>query len=476
MNEPQRREQQLADSVERRTMTEGNSGKLSVTAAQKAESTLNGLDRVRQAVRRDRSMRLTTLLHHITPSLLREAYHKLNRQAAVGVDGVTWQAYGKGLSEKLKQLHERIHTERYRTTPSKRIWIPKPDGHQRPIGIASLEDKTVQQAITWVLEAIYEEEFKGFSYGFRPGRHAHMALDAIHVAIMQKKVSWILDADISGFFDSISHNWMMKFLEHRIADERILRLIAKFLRAGVSEEGEWSKTEAGTPQGAVISPIMANIYLHYVLDLWVDNWRRKHARGEVYIVRYADDFVMGFQYRSDAEQMSAALRERMNKFSLNLHPEKTRLIEFGRFAQSNRQARGESKPESFDFLGFTHRCARRRSDGGFKVRRETIKKRQRRKLHDIKRGIRMRMHHPIHQTGRWLRSVMTGYLNYYSVPGNLVLMNAFRAEICRAWYRTLRRRSQKGSALCWDRCKRLIMTWIPSVRVRHPYPNQRLVV
>jgi len=457
-------------------MTKGNPEKLSVTAAQNTETALNGLDRVRQAARRNRSMRFTTLLHHITPSLLREAYYKLNRQAAVGIDGITWKEYGTELSGKLEKLHERIHAGRYRTTPSKRIWLPKPDGRKRPIGIASLEDKIVQQALTWVLEAVYEVEFKGFSYGFRPGRHAHMALDAIYVAITQKKVSWILDADISGFFDNISHDWMMKFLEHRIADQRILRLVAKFLRAGVSEEGEWSKTEAGTPQGAVISPILANIYLHYVLDLWVENWRAKYARGEVYIVRYADDFVMGFQYRSDAEQMRALLRERMNKFSLNLHPEKTRLIEFGRFAESNRRERGDKKPESFDFLGFTHRCARRRSNGSFTVRRETIKKRQRQKLHEIKRGLRVRMHHPVYATGRWLRKVMNGYLNYYSVPGNLVLMNAFRAEICRAWYKTLRRRSQKGSNLCWQRCERLIKTWIPSVRIRHLYPNERLVV
>ncbi|MDA1373094.1 MAG: group II intron reverse transcriptase/maturase [Proteobacteria bacterium] len=465
-----------ADCVERRATTKGNSQKSAGEATQCVFAPLFGLERVRQAAKKDKKQRFTALLHHLDLELLGRAYQKLNKEAATGVDDVTWESYGENLEENLEGLHERVHKGRYRAKPSKRIWIPKSDGKQRPIGIASLEDKIVQQGLIWILEVIYEEDFKGFSYGFRPARNQHMALDAVYVAITQRKVSWVLDADIRGFFDNINHNWLMRFLEHRVGDKRVLRLVKKFLRAGVSEDGQWSMSKSGTPQGAVISPLLANIYLHYALDLWVNHWRKTKARGEVIIIRYADDFIMGFQYRDDAESMLRALKERMAKFNLELHEDKTRLIEFGRFAMEDCRKRKKGKPESFDFLGFTHRCAKRRSDGHFTVRRETIKKRLKAKLDAIKIELRRRMHHKVAKTGQWLRSVINGYLNYYSVPGNQPALTTFRSEICKAWVKTLRRRSQAGASKKWARYSKLIRTWIPSVIVRHPYPNQRLIV
>ncbi len=462
----------LADGMERRAVTKRNSEESREGATQGAQTSFTGLQRVRKAAKKDKKQRFTALLHHITETMLTEAYYKLNAKASVGVDEMTWHAYGKGLSERIEELHRRIHNGSYRAKPSKRVWIPKADGSQRPIGIASLEDKIVQQALGWVLGSIYEADFQGFSYGFRPGRRQHDALDALYIAITERRTSWVLDADIKGFFDTISHEWMMRFLEHRIADQRVLRLIRKFLRAGVSEDGEWSKSRVGTPQGAVISPLLANIYLHYALDQWVAKWR-KAARGEVYIVRYADDFVMGFQYRDDAERMARELEARLERFGLTLHPEKTRLIEFGRFAEQNRKTRGQGKPESFDFLGFTHLCSKRRSDGGFALKRITIAKRMRQKLDQIKGELRRRMHHRVWEVGRWLRSVVNGYVNYHGIPSNSKALSAFRAEICRMWIRVLRRRSQKSKILAWERCRKLFATWIPSTRIRHPYPNQR---
>lgn len=461
-----------ADGMERRAVTKRNSEESHEEVTQGAQPSCTGLQRVREAARKDKKQRLTALLHHVTESMLTRAYYKLNAKAAVGVDEMTWQTYGKGLSERIEDLHERIHNGSYRAKPSKRVWIPKADGKQRPIGIASLEDKIVQQALCWVLECIYEADFLGFSYGFRPGRKQHDALDALYVAITQRKIGWVLDADIKGFFDAISHEWLMRFLEHRIADQRVLRLLRKLLRAGVSEAGEWSKSRVGTPQGAVISPLLANIYLHYALDQWVAKWR-KGARGEVYIVRYADDFVMGFQYRDDADRFRKELEARLARFELTLHTEKTRLIEFGRFAEANRKERGQGKPEGFDFLGFTHLCSKRRSDGKFALRRITIRKRMRQKLNQIKEQLIRRMHHPVWQVGRWLRAVVNGYANYHGIPGNAKALSAFRAEICRMWIRVLRRRSQKSLTLSWERCRRLFATWIPSTRIRHPYPNQR---
>lgn len=435
-----------------------------------------GLQRVREAARRDSSLRFTCLLHHVTVELLREAYKALNPKAAPGVDGITWSEYGKGLEERLRDLYGRVHRGGYRAQPSRRTYIHKDDGRLRPLGIAALEDKIVQQAVVWVLQAIYEEDFLGFSYGFRPGRSQHNALDAVWVAIVQQKVSWVLDADIRGFFDSIDHEWMIKFVEHRIGDKRIVRLIQKWLKAGVSEDGEWSSTVVGTPQGATVSPLLANIYLHYVLDLWVEAWRKRHARGEVYIVRYADDVVMGFQYRSDAEAFQRVLEVRMHKFGLELNTEKTRLIEFGRFAAEDRAKRGDGKPETFDFLGFTHICARRRKDGRFTVRRKTIAKRLRRKVKEVTRELKRIRHSPVPEQGKWLRSVITGYYNYHAVPGNFQALNRFRKLLACAWLQALRRRSQKGRRLTWARMQKLLETWFPRVQILHPYPSQRLCV
>jgi len=414
-------------------------------------------------------------MHHVTIDLLRQSYKSLKRTAAPGVDDVTWKSYGEQLEVRLPNLHERVQSGTYRAMPSKRIWIAKPDGRQRPIGIAVLEDKIVQHAVVQVLNQIYEETFLGFSYGFRPERHQHKALDAIWVGITRRKVSWVLDADISGFFDAIDHEWLMKFVEHRIADPRILVLIRKWLRAGVSEDGQWSKTTIGTPQGAVISPLLANIYLHYVLDLWVNKWREE-ARGDVIIVRYADDWITGFQYRNEANRFQQELQERLAKFGLRLHPKKTRLLEFGRFAIENRSKRGEGKPETFDFLGFTHICAKTRKNNKFTILRKTIAKRLQAKLKDVRKEIKRRMHVPVPEQGKWLRSVVQGHLNYYAVPGNHQSVDAFRTEVAKSWLQALRRRSQRGRNLTWERIKRLVKVWLPSAKVKHPYPSQRLCV
>lgn len=391
------------------------------------------------------------------------------------MDGVTWQEYGKELEAHLPELHDRVQSGRYQAKPSKRIWIPKTEGQQRPIGIASLEDKIVQQALATVLQQIYEEDFLGFSHGSRPGRSQHNALDAIYVAITQRKVSWVLDVDIRKFYDSLDHEWLIKFIGHRVTDQRILRLIRKFLRAGVSEDGEWSKTEVGTPQGAVISPLLANIYLHYALDQWVKWWRSHHARGEVYIVRYADDFVMGFQYKSDAERFQTELKDRLAKFSLQIHEGKTRLVEFGRFATNDRERHGEGKPESFDFLGFTHICARKKN-GRFTIYRKTITKRLRTKIKEVRELLFRNRHKPASEQGSWLKSVMQGHFNYYGVPGNRKALDTFRKQIQLGWLKALRRRSHKARSLTWERMKKLIKTWLPTARVVHPYPEQRLCV
>jgi len=415
-------------------------------------------------------------MHHLTAELLRESYGALKRTAAAGVDDVTWQEYGEGLESRIMDLHDRVQSGRYRAKPSKRVWLPKPDGRHRPIGIAALEDKIVQQGVVWVLNQIYEKDFHGFSYGFRPERSAHNALDAIWVGITQRKVNWVLEADIKSFYDTINHTWLMEFLERRIADPRMLRLIRKWLRAGVSEDGEWSRTEVGTPQGSVISPLLSNIYLHYVLDQWVAEWRKNKAIGEVIIVRYADDFVMGFQYRREAERFLGEMKERFDQYGLEIHREKTRLIEFGRFAEANRAERGEGKPETFDFLGFTHICSRTQKGNRFTIRRKTIAKRLRTKLKEVREAIIRRRHEPVPVLGKWLRSVIQGHLNYFAVPGNRKAVDRFRTESNRAWLFALRRRSQKSRNLTWDRIKRLIKTWIPTAKTQHPYPNQRLCV
>jgi group II intron reverse transcriptase/maturase len=378
------------------------------------------------------------------------------------------------LEARIADLHDRIHRGAYRAKPSRRVWIPKPDGRQRPLGIASLEDKIVQQAVLWVLQSIYEQDYLGFSYGFRPGRSQHDALDALSVAMTSKKVNWILDADIEGFFDNIDHEWLIKFLEHRVGDRRILRLVRKWLRAGVSEEGEWSQTTAGTPQGAVISPLLSNVFLHYVLDLWIEWWRNNRCRGDVVAVRYADDFVIGFQHRDEAEACLEELHARFAKFGLKLHAEKTRLIRFGRFAADQRAARGEGRPETFDFLGFTHKCAKTRKHGWFTIHRHSVAKRMRATLQAIKVKLKKRMHRPVGETGRWLRKVVQGWLNYHAVPGNSHRLARFVSEVTRYWLRTLRRRSQRGrSRWTWKRMGHLAAQHLPRPRILHPYPSTR---
>ncbi len=465
-----------AESVEGRGSTKGNvlaDGRIPDSEPGECVDRLEG---VREAARRDKKVRFTALLHHITPFRLWQSFHQLKRLASPGVDGVTWLEYGDDdLLKRIDALHERIHRGTYRAQPSKRAWIPKADGKQRPLGIACLEDKIVQQAVATVLEQIYEEEFVGFSYGFRPKREPHNALDALWVGITKRKVNWVLDADIRGFFDAIDHKWLMKFVAHRIADRRILRLIRKWLRAGVSEDGTWKKTTVGTPQGAVISPLLANIYLHYVFDLWVDQWRQQHARGDVIVVRYADDFVMGFQHRSDAERCLRELRERFTKFGLELHSEKTRLIEFGRFAAERRAARGLEKPETFAFLGFTHGCGQTRQ-GAFTVKRKSIAQRMRAKLQAVKAKLVLFMHDSVDQVGKWLRAVVQGWFNYHAVPGNSRCLDQFRTQVGRLWFRVIRRRSQKARGWTWEDMSRLLRRWIPPARILHPYPNQRLIV
>ncbi len=465
---------QSAEFVEGRSPAKGNTSEAATPRTLSRKGVSIGLAGVGQAARRDKEVRFTALLHHVTPELLEQSYFALKRKAAVGVDGVTWQGYGEGLQERLLDLHARIHGGTYRAQPSRRAYLLKEDGKPRPLGISALEDKIGQQAVATVLEQIYEEDFLGFSYGFRPGRSQHRALDALWMGITNQPVNWVLDADISGFFDAIDHEWMLKFLQHRIGDRRILRLIRKWLRAGVSEAGQWSRSTVGTPQGAVISPLLANIYLHYVLDLWAHQWRRRKAKGAVMIVRYADDFVLGFQYREEAERYRRELAERLSQFGLQLHPEKTRLIEFGRYASENRRRRGRKRPDTFTFLGFRHICAKGRN-GGYTIRRKTVGKRLRRKLKEVRADQMRRRHHSIPDQGKWMRAVVQGYFNYHAVPGNSDALNAFRSAVCRSWRHALRRRSQKAN-MPWQRFNRYVKRWIPSVRILHPLPFMRFGV
>ena len=426
---------------------------------------------VREAARRNKGEKFTALMHHITVERLRQAFLSLNKKAAAGIDEVRWEQYGAKLEENLQGLHRRLHQGAYRAKPSRRVHIPKPDGQQRRLGIAALEDKIVQRAVVQVLNAIYEEDFLGFSYGFRPGRSQHDALDALTTGIGRKKVNYVLDADIRGFFDAIDLGWMVKFIEHRIADRRVVRLIRKWLSAGVMEDGEWRESEEGVPQGATISPLLANLYLHYVLDLWVHRWRKRSAQGEMIITRYCDDFIVGFQYRTDAERFLAELRERLKQFTLELHPEKTRLIEFGRFACRDRKSAGHGAPETFNFLGFTHICGAHYS-GKFWVQRRTMQKRMTAKLHEVKKQLQRRRHQTIPQQGRWLQQVVRGYFAYHGVPGNERRLKVFRTQVTRLWLRALKRRSQRDRTT-WKRMTRLQSRWLPEVRCYHPWPEER---
>jgi RNA-directed DNA polymerase len=462
------------ESVEPRAGAKGNASQQSTGRAQSRETVSQALERIRQAARERKAEKFTALLHHISPELLAQAFDELKEDAAAGVDGLTWKTYEADLERKLEDLHARVHRGAYRALPSRRVYIPKSDGGQRPLAIAALEDKIVQRATAAVLNAIYEEDFLGFSYGFRPGRGAHDAMDALCTGIISKKVNFILDADIRSFFDTVNHDWLIRFVEHRIGDRRIIRLIQKWLKVGVLEDGIVTASDRGTGQGAVISPLLANVYLHYVLDLWAEGWRRREATGEMIIVRYADDFIIGFQHEADAQRLLDAMRERLREFSLSLHPEKTRLIEFGRFAAENRKRRGLGKPETFDFLGFTFICGKSRR-GKFQLIRKTRRDRMRTKLREIKRELRLRMHEPIPKQGKWLANVVGGYFNYHAVPTNRRALMAFRFFVTELWRRTLRRRSQKDG-MTWQRMTRLAADWLPPPRILHPWPTARFAV
>ena len=466
-------ERSAAEPVERRAGTEGNAGRQSTGRTQSRRAVSQALERIRQVARQRKKEKFTALLHHIGIDLLEEAFLELKEDAAPGVDGQTWRDYEADLEHNLEDLHARVHRGAYRALPSRRVYIPKPDGRQRPLAVAAVEDKIVQRATTAVLNAIYEEDFLGFSYGFRSGRGAHDALDALVVGIESRKVNFILDADIRSFFDEISQEWLLRFLEHRVGDKRITRLIQKWLAAGVLEDGTVTVRDRGTGQGAVISPLLANVYLHYTLDLWALRWRRREATGEMIIVRYADDFIVGFQHENDARRFLDAMRERLGKFALSLHPEKTRLIEFGRFAAENRKRRGLGKPETFDFLGFTFICSKSRR-GKFQIKRKSRCDRMRAKLQEIKKELRRRMHQPIPEQGRWLKQVATGYFNYHAVPTNGRALATFRFFIIELWRRTLRR-SQKD-CMSWQRIERLANDFLPKPRIVHPWPDVRFAV
>jgi RNA-directed DNA polymerase len=468
-----KRDRHPEEPGEERGLAKGNAVQPFTADTQRSGKKVSqGLDGVREAAQRDRGLKFNNLLHHVSEEQLVASYRQLRREAAPGIDRMTWREYRKDHRERIKDLHNRVHRGSYRALPSRRTTIPKPDGSQRALGIAALEDKIVQRAVSEVLGQIYEQDFLGFSYGFRPARSPHQALDALWVALVEKPVNWVLDMDIKGFFDHIRHDWLLRFIDHRIADKRMRRLIVKWLRAGISDQGKWEPLKEGTPQGAVISPLLANIYLHYAFDLWAHQWRCKYAKGTVVIVRYADDIVMGFQSKAEALAFWKDVEDRLAKFGLELHPEKTRLIEFGRYAMDNRRKNGQGKPETFDFLGFTHICTIN-SRGRYTVRRKTISKRLRSKLKQIKAQLRSRYHEPVPEQGQWLRSVFVGYENYFAVPGNMSCLKSMRHHIGWIWGRCLRRRSQKGKKLTWAKFGKILSQWIPMPRCKHPWPNER---
>ncbi|MBZ5639186.1 MAG: group II intron reverse transcriptase/maturase [Acidobacteriia bacterium] len=472
---PNKAEEPAAEVVEGRGLAKGKLPESNAPRTQSRTSAPSAFERLRQAVQKDRKQRFTALLHHVyNVDRLRGAYLAVKRDAAAGVDGETWQHYGENLEGNLRDLSERLKRGAYRAMPVRRAYIPKADGRQRPLGVPTLEDKIVQRAVVEVLNAIYETDFVGFSYGFRPGRSPHQALDALAVGIEARRVNWVLDADIRSFFDTLDHGWLAKFVEHRVADRRVVRLIRKWLSAGVLEDGKRTRSEVGTVQGGSISPLLANIYLHYVFDLWVHQWRRRQARGNVVVVRFADDFVVGFEHRLDAEQLLAELRLRLGEFGLELHPAKTRLIEFGRYAADRRRRRGAGKPETFNFLGFTHICGWTRNEK-FVVLRQTMRQRWQAKLKAVKEELRRRRHRPIPELGAYLRSVVGGHVRYYGVPRNSGAISSFRGAVIWLWWRALKRRSQR-SRLSWERMRRLCQQWLPPAHICHPYPIQHLAV
>ena len=466
--------QLAAEPVEQRAEAEGNAAQQSTRRAQDRGSVSHALDRIRRVARQRKKEKFTALFHHISIDHLADAFAELKENAAPGVDGLTWRGYEPDLDRKIADLHSRLHRGAYRALPSRRVYIPKPDGQQRPLAVAALEDKIVQRATIAVLNAIYEEDFLGFSYGFRPKRSQHDALDALIVGITSKKVNYILDADIRSYFDSVSQDWLIRFLKHRISDPRMIRLIQKWLRAGILEDGVVAVSETGTGQGSVASPLFSNVYLHYVFDLWAERWRRREATGDMIIVRYADDIIIGFEHKSDARRFWDAMRERLAEFSLSLHPDKTRLIEFGRFAAAQRARRGLGKPETFRFLGFTFICGQSRQ-GRFALQRKSRGDRMRAKLKEIKKELRRRMHQPIPEQGNWLKQVVTGFFAYHAVPTNSRALDAFRYHVTDLWRRSLRRRSQKDRT-AWNRITKLADDYLPKPRILHPWPEARFAV
>lgn len=466
-----------AEKMEGRKLTKGKVIQQNALRTQQADNNVpSALDRIRKLAKREKGTKFNNLMHHIYDvDRLRKSYLEIKRSAAAGVDKVTWQVYGENLEENLSSLSRRLKTGNYQAKPVRRVLIDKADGKKRPLGVPVLEDKLVQKSATEVMNAIYETDFLGFSYGYRPGRSQHNCLDALYVGLLTRKVNWVLDADIKGFFDSLDHEWLIKFVEHRIGDSRVIRLIQKWLKAGVMVEGTKQETDEGVPQGGSISPLLANIYLHYALDLWVEHKRKDKSRGEIIIVRWADDFVMGFEHKSQAEKFLCELKERMNKFKLELHPEKTRVLEFGAFAIHNRKRRGQDKPETFGFLGFTHIVGRKFSNGMYTVLRQTIRKKMRAKLVEVKQEMRKRMHHPVDEQGKWLKSIVEGHNRYYGVPTNQPAMSKFRFAISNSWWRALRRRGNRRK-LTWQKMEPIVNRWLPHVKLHHPYPLRRMGV
>ena len=460
-----------AEAVEGKVLAKGNSPEGNAFRTQRRGDARSALERVRRAARKDRQQRFTALFHHIyNVDHLRAAYFALKRDASAGVDGETWRHYGEALEGNLANLADRLKRGAYRAKPVKRIHIPKSDGRKRPIGVTSVEDKIVQRAVVEVMNAIYEEDFAPFSYGFRPGRSQHQALDALAVGLQRRRVNWVLDADIRGFFDSVDHAWLVKFVEHRIGDRRVVRLIQKWLSAGVQEDRTWTPSETGTAQGGSISPLLANLYLHHVFDVWFRRWAT-NQRGDVIAVRFADDTIVGFQHREDAERFLAELRDRFATFGLELHPDKTRIVPFGPRVWAAWRARRGQKPGTFDFLGFTHISGTSRR-GRHVLQRKTVRKRWQAKLREVTTELRIRMHDPVPVQGAYLCNVVNGHFRYYGVPGNGPQLSAFRHHVGRCWLNALKRRSQTHRITA-ERLRRYVDRWIPPVRIHHPWPEKR---
>lgn len=462
-----------AESLEERPPAKRNPQREAAVRPQRREAVSIRLERVRQRAEAEPKARFHNLFSLLTVDLLRESFYQLKRQASPGLDKVKWSTYEKNMEANLQDLEDKLHQDRYRATPVRRKYIAKPDGRKRPIGVTTVEDKIVQQAVATLLGAVHEPSFCGFSYGARPGRSAHDALDAVMVALWEQPVGWVLDADIQGFFDQIPHAELLRVLEMRIGDRRLLRLITKWLRVGWVEDGKRHPGKRGTPQGGVISPMLGNIYLDHVLDKWFGAWRRRECQGTAFIVRYVDDVVLGFQYRHEAELALECLRKRLAEWGLTLHPEKTRLIEFGRYASRNRRDRGEGKPESFTFLGVTHSCGKNRK-GGFKIRRQTSRRSLAKVLHRIRDQLRWRLHDGLHETGRWLTSVVRGHFQYFAFPDNWQALDSFRNAVRILWFRAIRRRSHKARQRWnWRRFHPLGERYLPHPKLCHPWPSVR---